>query len=479
MERRSLLRPLTVVVATFGVIWAITILHWRASNRVPNEIDIVLYLVALPLALLLGFVVLRVVIDAIKRRAKPATVAASETVETTEAEPADPALAYRVAVLGSEVLFAAGSAPSELIEAAREKKRASLHPKWRDASGAQVFAASVEEVDLSAIDDALTAPLQAWPEARRRALWLSESLATKMLSAHFDNLLAAQKPAESGRAAAPSATVLRLEWLLPASWSDDDRQAAQAWLVAKLASQGWKAPQLQIAPRAVENGLAVMKRLDELNVQFNRHPDSAHCLLLASDSQMDEPTIAEWDASHQLHGAKRAEGRVPGEGASAVLLGTQREEADSQAMLLHRMVAAQLVKPIDAAGKAQDDTVRKLLEQSLSRAPDVAPASLMHLVSDTDMRPSRYTEALQIAEYAAPDNEASEALLPLGCANGDCGAAIALASVAVAAALVAETQQASLVLSHHDARTRAIVLVTPPPAATEASAAASTAPSLA
>jgi hypothetical protein len=476
MERRSFLRPLAIVAATFGVVWAITLLRWRASNRVPNEVDVLLYLLVLPIGLLLAYLLLRVSIDAVKRRAKPAAVATAETSETPEASPADPALAYRVAVLDSQVLFAAGDSPTALLEAAREQKRAGLHPQWR-ASNAPVFAAPVEDIDLEAFDQTLPDDLRAWPEARRRSLWLSENLANKMLTEHFDHLLAAQTPAESGRASAT--TVLRLEWLLPARWNEIERQAAEAWLSAQLTKQKWKAPQLQLAPRAVDSGLAVLKRLDELNVQFNRHPDSAHCLLLASDSQMDETTIAEWDVSHQLYGGKNAEGRVPGEGASAVLIGAYRDNLDGAAMLVHRMTAAQRAKPVDAPGKAQDEVVRELLKQSLSRAPDVSPESLMHLVSDTDIRSSRFTEALQVAEFAAPENNADKALLALGLANGDCGAAIALASVAVAASLSAETQQPSIIFSNHDALTRAVILVSPPPAAQEPSAAASTAPSLA
>ena len=479
MERRSFLRPLTIVVATFGVIWAITIMDWRASNRVPNSVDVVLYMVALPIALLVAYALLRVSIDAIKRRAKPAAAATPTDAETSADEPADPALAYRVAVLDSGVMFAAGDTASALIDAAKGKQRATLHPQWRDASDAQVFAAPVEAIDLAAIDDTLPDTMQAWPEAHRRALWLSETLASKMLTEHFDRLLAAQKPAESARAPATPATVLRLEWLLPARWSDNERQAAHAWLAGRFTAQGWPAPQLQVAPRAVDSGLAALKRLDELNVQFNRHPDSAHCLLLASDSHMDTSTIAQWDAAHQLHGAKYPEGRVPGEGASAVLLGAYRENSGDESMLLHRMVSAQRAKPIDAPGKAQDEIVRESLEQALSRAPDVSPQSLMHVVSDTDMRPSRYAEALQIAEYAAPENEASAALLPLACANGDCGAAIALATVAAAAALAVQSQQPCIVLSHHHASARGVILVSPPPAASEAQAAASNAPSLA
>ncbi|MBE1161083.1 hypothetical protein [Dyella acidiphila] len=455
------------------------IMQWRASNRVPNSVDIALYLVALPIALLLGYFLLRVSIDAIKRRARPATPAAAAAVETNDAEPVDPTLAYRVAVLDGQVLFAAGDTPAALLDAARAKKRASLHPQWHDLRGAPTFAAPVEAVELASIDETLPDVAEHWPEGQRRVLWLSDTLAGKMLAEHFDGMLAAQKAAEPNRAPAAPTVLLRLEWLLPSRWSDNDRQTAHTWLSGRLAAQGWQAPQLQVVARTAENGLAALKRLDELNVQFNRHPDSAHCLLLASDSHMDSATIAEWDASHQLHGAKQPEGRVPGEGASAVLLGAYRANAGEPPMLLHRMLAAQRAKPVDAPGKTQDDIVQQLLEQALAQAPEIAPQALMHLVSDTDMRPSRYTEALQIAEHAAPENDAIEALLPLACANGDCGAATALATVAAAAALAGESQQPCLVLSHHDASTRAVLLLSPPAAATEAHAAASSAPSLA
>src|SRR5699024_5266838 len=87
-----------------------------------------------------------------------------------------------------------------------------------------------------------------WGDARKRALALGEMMATRMLDAHFDHL---RSPPDSD---APQTRVrppvLHLEWLLPADWSDADRDLAGNWLSDRLAEQDWKAPELRLHTRA-------------------------------------------------------------------------------------------------------------------------------------------------------------------------------------------------------------------------------------
>jgi hypothetical protein len=476
MERRSLLRPFAFVVLVFGAMWCVMILHWRSINRVPNGEDVVLYLVVLPLGLLLGFVLLRRVIDVVKKRRQKA--AATEVADADAASPdapKDPSLEWQLPIFAADALFPAGNTPAALIDAARAGQRAELHPNLRDNRGLPAFAATVDDIDLVAIDDSLPETAQSWSDARKRALALAQMLATRMLDQHFEALQAtAASTQESSSDRAASRPVLQLEWLLPAHWSDMDRETAQGWLATQLATEGWSAPSLQMTVTGIGAGAGVLKRLDDLNRAFHADIPTLPHLLLASDSHTDEATVAEWDATHRLHGFSRPEGQVPGEGASALLLAIRHPNGETELARLHRLLAGQRVQPVDKPGRLQADTFRELVGQALERE-QLAPDALAYVVGDTDMRTSRSAEAMHLVEQALPERDPVEVLLPLGLANGECGAALALATVAVAAQLAADTQQPGLILSHHDASLRAVVLVTPPSAVT----ATSTTPTLA
>ncbi|MGY3041068.1 hypothetical protein ACVWWQ_002699 [Rhodanobacter sp. TND4EL1] len=473
MERRSLLRPLAFATLTFGVVWCAMILRWRALNRVPNGVDVALCLVALPLGLLLGFVLLRRLIDAAKKRRKIATALTRETVVDDVMAPEDPSLAWQLSIFAADALFAGGDAPDSLAEAARASQRVDLHPALRDQQGLPVFAATVADVDTDTIEDSLPETMQGWSESRKRTIALAQMLVTRMLDEHFEPLHSAAV-ANASSARATAGPVLQLEWLLPARWSDADRDLAQTWLVEQLAAQGWHAPALQVTAHGMHAGAAVLRRLDDLNRAFHGERPPLPHLLLASDSHVDESTVAEWSATQTLHGAGRPEGLVPGEGASAVLLACTHPAGLPELARLHRMLAGQRAKAVDSPGRLQADTFNELVGQALERA-GVDAGATAYLVSDTDMRASRAAEAMHLAESALPERDPIEVLLPLGVANGECGAALTLATVAVAAHQAAGMQQPGLILSHHDASLRAVAVVVPPPPA----ATTSTTPSLA
>ena len=44
-----------LILLTFLVVWAVVIVQWQQTHRLPDTSDIVLYLIALPIGLLLVF----------------------------------------------------------------------------------------------------------------------------------------------------------------------------------------------------------------------------------------------------------------------------------------------------------------------------------------------------------------------------------------------------------------------------------------
>jgi len=177
------------------------------------------------------------------------------------------------------------------------------------------------------------------------------------------------------------------------------------------------------------------------------------------------------DVAHRLYTATRPEGLVSGEGVSALLLAARHPAGDAGLARLHHLLAAQRAPSVDKSGRLQADTFNELAGQAPERAK-LEPDAPAHLASDADMHASHAAEAMHLVERALPERDPVEALLPLGVANGERGAA--LATVAVATQLAADTQQPGLILSHHDASLRAVAVVTPP-----APASNSTTPTLA
>lgn len=466
MARRSIWRALGLITLVFGVIWLVMILRWRSENRVPNGVDIGLCLVALPVALLLGYVAVRFGIDAAKRRRARKANAAAGTEAMAASEPADdPSVRWNLPVLAGELLFAAGETPQALSDAARAGQRAELHQKFRDTHGLPVFAAEVDEVDADAIE-ALSDQLRDFNTLRQRNLWLAETVTMRLMEQHAA-LLEKPKAADTSPDDQPERpyTPLDLEWLLPSSWNEADRNLAGDWLARRLADQGWDSARIRIQCRAVNSGAHALARLDEINLQFHRGTTKCR-LLLASDSSIDDGEIQTWDSAGRLHKAGRPEGRVPGEGACALLLGAAPNPDGNPPPQLHRMALAQRAQSVDTPGRLNANTLQELLQQSLSRCGKAITAEqLVYGIADTDVRPSRMAESLQLLDHALTESDPIAVLQPLGMANGDAGAATALALVAVAAALTRDQQQPGLIFSVHDGLARVVALVSPKPLA--------------
>lgn len=493
MKGRALLLGFGTLVGVFGAVWLAVILDWRATNRVPNGLDIGLWLLALPLVIIVGLVAVRAMIRRTKQRkaASKSTAAVPATVSAPSASPNDPALAWQVPVLAVALKLPAGDSPAVVLDATRAGKRADLHPRLKDAEGLPVFATEVGGLDTTMVDDSLPDGASGWSDGRKRTLALAQELASRMLDEHFDALRDVAQHGKSPRDRTPT-PVLQLDWWLPERWSDADRETTRQWLADRLHAQGWSAPALTVNVAAVSNGPACLKRIDDRICALHGAPPHLPHLLLATDSYIDAATIAEWDAAHRLHSGTRPEGRVPGEGASAILLGvpgapvknvatetTTAIEATATSATtpsapsyppaiahLHRLVAAQRARPVDHSPRLDSATLVELFQQATTRA-GLAPDAITYLAGDTGARSSRTAEALNFAGQALPDAEPADALFPLGIPNGDAGAALALGAVAVAAHLTSESQHAGLVFSNHDAVLRAALLVSPPAAATD------------
>src|ERR1700754_946353 len=96
-----------IAALVFGIIWLAVIIWWQESHALPTAVDIGLYLLVLPLAVLcLGWLGIRAVRAA--RAPKPATPAAAATADAPQAI----GRATQLLVLASAAMAAPGATPA-------------------------------------------------------------------------------------------------------------------------------------------------------------------------------------------------------------------------------------------------------------------------------------------------------------------------------------------------------------------------------
>jgi hypothetical protein len=457
MARHSLLRSFALAVLLFGAVWVAVIAYWRMNNHVPSGADAALYLIALPLILLGTFVLIRLGIKAGKRGGQETDEGAAHPDSDADQESAPSA--HTLSVLAVHALFASGGSPAELAEATKDVPPPTPHPVLRDSQGMPIFAAEIEGIDTEAVDTSLPDTAQGWNPSYKRTLWLTETLALRLLEAHFEAL---RDASPSSQAQTP---LLQVEWLPPMRWNNAERKVAHDWLADRLAAHGWASPQLQLETRSCEANACIWQRLNELNHACNTNLTAPPHLLMASDSFLDETLCTSWETQNRLYNARCPEGVLPGEGAAAVMLAAPGTHGLTELARLSEVFVAERGQAVDMPQRLQADTLRDLIKQTLTAygLDDDAPA---RLVSDTDLRASRNGEALYLAEQVLPERDPIDALLALGVGNGECGTSLALALVAVAAHLTGDSQQPHMVVSHADTLMRAVCAVIPAAAET-------------
>lgn len=448
MAKRSKLRTLLWIALVFGLVWAVMIVYWRSTYRIPNATDVAIWFVAAPLALIVGFVGLRSGIDWIKR---PPPTPAADGADAPAAETAtDPALDFTVALLDSRVRLSVGNTPEEVADATLANRRPGLHSLLRDPRGMPVFAAPVDAVEPDAFDDTTAEPFDNWQDEHKRALLLAVEVASELLEQH---VLAVDDDA-------PEQSPVAIQLLLPERWDEATRTAAVTWFGHRLMGEGWRAPAISLHATVVADSVQALARIDELNLLLNRNSSASRHLLLACDSQVGETSIAALAASRRLMGTDQPEGLVPGEGACGLLLARESVSPEQPAVRLHRLLAALRDQSADIAGRTRSDTVIHLLNQAQQQMmADSAPACV---VSDADHRASRLAEITGAITTAQPDLDPATQGLHLGAVTGDSGAVPVLAALAVAAQRSLAEQQPSFVVSVREPHARAVVLVSPP-----------------
>ncbi len=488
MKTAALMRGLFGVALAFAAVWLIAILYWRSSGATPTTVQIIGYLLVVPV-LLIGMVFLfRMLIG---RRKARRTSAPSHDAAGAETPDSDPGLAQPDHVLYIRAAAArtrAGSSGEALAQALVHPQRPSLHPTLRDHMGLPVFAAAVEDLDIEPVRAAVAGVLpesrsrsQAFGDEQLRTLALLESVADDLLCVALPPLTEtadtrdsdrnatslhphAMQHSRSSRATAqtPSPPVLHIRLLLPADWPEPVRRASGDWLADKAAATHFADGRVRMEVEPVTGAADAWRVLDRIaRAEGSEKPERStdiH-LLLAAHSLVHEDGVNRLDGAGALLVSGNPEGLIPGEGAAGLLLAAAPPSSGPgmPAVRLHRVVHAPAGK-----GRGAARALAVLMQHTLNVAdPLLAPIGAVF--SDADHRPSRAIEIAGAITACLPDLDPVEQARHLGLACGETGAVATLAVLAAAAAQTDADGAPVLVASVADSELRFAALVSPVP----------------
>jgi hypothetical protein len=444
----------------FGLCWGATICYWRATNSMPATGDLLLFLLALPAAVLLAFGIGRKLI-ALRGAEPAATVPAQPGKAASAVLPSTPPLA----ILASSLRSPHGASAEELSSAiADNKARADLDQELVDEDGFPVMSARSGD----ATDEALQEEITEWlarngmaelrfSDEQWRALTMATGVAGELAGHAASDLV----PPD----AVPPA--LELIPVMPAEWPVQQRRAAGMWLQHTVTQFGWPAACVKLAPD-VQTGAAdatpssIMGRLAQ-RAAASDAPLVA--MVVACASHIGEDSVAEWAANGSLFTSSQPQGLIPGEGAAGLLVTDLRLARSIEG------AAFALIDPVDEARRASsaDETRRtdaallaELGEKAVKRgAGELSDVAM--IVADTGHRSSRVLELMGLASSAMPQLDADADVVRVGLACGACGAVPFITTLALARHHALERGAPVLCISNEDPYLRCTAVIRPAP----------------
>jgi hypothetical protein len=447
------LKTTLLAAGVFALCWAGAIAYWRSSPAAPATPELLLALLAAPLALL-G--VLWIGKKAVSARPQAAATPGAAVQPAASATPSVPPLALLAAALRAPH----GASPEELAAAiAGNKARPDLDPELVDDDGFPVMSARSDD----ALDEALQEEISEWlvvnglaelhlDDAQWRALILGTAVLRDLAGEAFLQLM----PQEG------TPPQLRLLPILPASWTVEQRHAAGLWFKHTVAQFGWPVDYLTRIDVAV--GAAPAAILGQCAVDSQVPHKSLATILLACDSHIAQQTVDKWAAGNLLCTSARAQGCIPGEGAAGMLLTSlehARQHPDALFAQLYPLLETRREVSSDSAKRPETKRFADLAERAV-HAGGLQLAQVGAVAADTDHRASRGLELMGLASLALPQIDASADVLRTGATTGTCGAVPFIAALALARHAALAGNAPVLFVSNDDPFVCNMALVGPP-----------------
>lgn len=443
------------------LIWILVLAWWQSNDHQPSSADLLLYLVAVPGALIAGYWLLRGVIEQLK--APPLALSPAPLVP--DDDPLSGARAISTATERGFSLFlvdawvhvAAGNSADDIVAAVEAGSRPGPSEEIMDDAGFPVFAAEVKDIDVDGMNEQLLRdgkdihPALAIPAILRSIVLLDGVMA------------AAMDRAKEIMESAGEKISLQVFWLLPGDWDPAHRDALRGWF-EKTCGAGHFASTHDVHLISVASEADAMKQLDELILRANRSlPDKTLMLIAGAVSAVDEQVVARWSSRQGLFSAGHQQGQIPGEGAVALLL-AERNAVEflrlEDVAEVSRVMLGARDKRLDAGGRISGRLVEQLLAGLLDSS-GLEGESIKAVVLDTDHRVGHVAEAMEGVLGSLPHLDPVSDFLATGSACGALDPIGSLVALACARTKVLAGQSPVICLSNQHALERAMLIVSP------------------
>lgn len=447
---------------TIAIVWALVLAWWQSNDYQPDRLELVLYLGAIPLALVGGYWLLRGFIEHLKAApgenvAAPPLPVDDDPLAGARARTAAVERSMTLRLVDAFVATPAGASGDDILAALDAGKRPEPSAQLTDSDGFPVFVATVSDVDVEGMAERL-AELPpgrarfAEPEHAIRALALLDGVLEKA-AAGMASRLAAR--AEKLR--------LHVLWMIPGTWDSGHFPDLRAWLHATY----WPTVDtvdLEISLVNAASEVEAMRLVDNAVLRANRNPAADELILLVGAvSSVTQDSVESWEAAGRLFSARHPDRQIPGEGAAAILLmaeATAIKLAISESVIISRVGHGVRHKPVNAGGRIGG----RLIEQLVAGVLDVsglAAAKVMAAIGDVDHRASHLTEMLEGLGASFEHLDPVKDCLATGSANGALGPVGSLVVLACARSRVLAAGAPVLCLSSQHERERAVLLAMP------------------
>lgn len=441
-----------------ALLWALVLGWWQSNDYQPTTDDLWLHMVALPLALLGGFWLIRGFIDHLRRPvaapSSDAPIDVEDPLAATASRTAEAERQWQVRMLASAVATAYGDSAEDVLAALSEGPSPQPDPELSDNDGFPVLSVRYPDLPVAEFADRLAEEAPALHQRSDERTLRRLALLMRLVETMAPGI------AEQLQDAAPAST-LRVTLL-----RDGPAPAEElAWLQAQCAAS---APdgRCRTETQVVTSEGAVLTFLDELILRLNRAPSDDLHLVLAANSWLDSAPVAHLASRGQLFSARNQHGVIAGEAAVGLLVGSPRSTAagTEPSRLMSRTAHAQRDAPLRATGPSKAQLLENLAAAVLA-THRIAPDQVMGVISDTDHRPAHTVELMQAVTAHFPELDASTDCFCAGKATGHAAPFGPLFALALGDTLSEQLDAPVLVISNAHAVERGALLLAPAPAA--------------
>lgn len=443
-----------LAVCVFVLCWGGAIAWWRAGGSEPGALELGLVLLALPLGLIVSWLVFR-------KFAMPRPASAKVAAESTAAQPAPVAPSVPpLAILASALRSPYGASAEELASAIAEgKARPDLDPELVDDNGFPITAARRDD----AVDDALQEELNDWitginmaqlrfSDVQWRALTLGTAIIRDLAGEAASTLIPL--------GATPS--TLRLITILPTSWTVEHRNTVGMWFKHQVTQFGWPETALTWLDVLAGPG-CVASTINQLACDIPAAHHRLAALVICCDSNIDQETVGQWDAAGSLLASSRAQGLIPGEGAAGILLASLQQAqtlVDASYAVLKTFLEGRREMSIDESRGTDKQLLQDLVERTCKQA-NVEFADVAMVVSDTGERANRMLELMGVVSTHFPQLEDQTDIARVGASSGACGAVPCITALTLARHYAMERAAPVLYVGNEDSHHRCTALIAP------------------